>query len=192
MLTIGHSTLSSGIFVKILKENGVASLADIRTIPKSGHNPQFERGALSESLAAAGIGYQWLPELGGLRRLRPDLDGLNAGWKNASFRGYADYMQSAEFSTALDGLMVLEDRVFAAKPNARMVIMCAEAVPWRCHRSLVADALLARGRPVEDIFFDAKGTSKRRPHRLTSFAHVEGTRLWYPPPTSELVFENQS
>jgi len=187
MLTVGHSTLSPEIFLKILEQNAVASLVDIRTIPKSRHNPQFEQGALSKTLAAAGIAYEWFPDLGGLRKTLRELDGLNAGWVNASFRGYADYMQSEEFSSAIDRLLALESRLPKRPPNAA-VIMCAEAVPWRCHRSLVGDALLARGHSVEDIFFDRQGTSKRQPHRLTKFARVEGTRVWYPPAELELDF----
>lgn len=185
MLTIGHSTLSPEIFLKILEQNAVASLVDIRTIPKSRHNPQFEQAALRNTLSGAGIAYEWFPDLGGLRKTRRELDDLNGGWVNASFRGYADYMQSEEFSSAIHRLLALEDRL--RPPNAA-VIMCAEAVPWRCHRSLVGDALLARGRSVEDIFFDRHGTSKRQPHRLTKFAQVEGTRVWYPPAEPRLDF----
>lgn len=188
MLTIGHSTLSPEIFLKVLEQNAVASLVDIRTIPKSRHNPQFEQEALAKTLAAAGIAYEWFPDLGGLRKTRRELDGLNAGWVNASFRGYADYMQSEEFRSAIDRLLAREALLPSQPPNAA-VIMCAEAVPWRCHRSLVADALLARGQAVEDIFFDRQGTSKRRPHRMTKFARVEGTRVWYPPVELSLDFD---
>lgn len=181
MLTIGHSTLPIETFLKILEENGVACLADIRTIPRSRHNPQFAREALAEALAPESVAYHWLPALGGLRRLRKELGGLNAGWANASFRGYADYMQTAEFATAIDQLLAL-------RPESGVAIMCAEAVPWRCHRSLVADALLVRGISVEHIFYDRHGASKRRPHRLTSFARVEDTRLWYPGESLDLGF----
>ncbi len=172
MLTVGHSTLPIETFLAILRENHVRHLVDIRTIPKSRHNPQFAQDALSESLQDAKIGYRWEPRLGGLRRARKDSS--NMGWRNPSFRGYADYMQTDQFAVALEDLLERPDAEHTA-------LMCAEAVPWRCHRSLVADALLVRGIDVSDITYDAKGTSQSKPHALTSFAHVDGTRLWYPP-----------
>jgi uncharacterized protein (DUF488 family) len=171
MLTIGHSTLPIKIFVAILKENGVRWLVDIRTIPKSRHNPQFAQEDLEPSLQDAGIAYRWQKSLGGLRHARKDT--INTGWRNASFRGYADYMQTAEFKAAMDELL-------QASPQEHTAIMCAEAVPWRCHRSLVADALLVRGIEVEDIYYTAKGHSRREPHKLTRFARVKGKKLWYP------------
>ena len=171
MLTIGHSTLPIEIFLAILRDNGVRVLADIRTVPKSRHNPQFAQENLAPALKAAGIDYRWHRDLGGLRHARKD--SINTGWRNASFRGYADYMQTPEFAAALSELM-------KDAPQAHTALMCAEAVPWRCHRSLVADALTAHGVAVEDITYTAKGNSRREPHKLTPFARVEGERLWYP------------
>ncbi|HUV95962.1 MAG TPA: DUF488 domain-containing protein [Acidobacteriaceae bacterium] len=171
MFTIGHSTLAIEVFLRALQDNGVTLLVDVRTIPQSRHNPQFGREALSASLRAAGIEYRWMRSLGGLRKAQKD--SINTGWRNASFRGYADYMQTEAFQEALQELMELEK-------EATVTIMCSEAVPWRCHRSLIGDALLVRGHSVEDIFVAATGKSHRKPHALTSFARVEGTRLWYP------------
>jgi len=165
--TIGHSTRPAIEFLEILAAHGVQRLADIRTIPRSRHNPQFNRENFPVSLRAAGIAYRHMPGLGGLRRPRPD--SINAGWRNASFRGFADYMQTAEFATNLEDLIH-----FAA--GERAAIMCAEAVPWRCHRSLIADALVARGIPVLDLFSAAEA----RPHRLTPFARIEGAQVTYP------------
>ena len=172
MFTIGHSTLPIDVFLRILEDNGVHWLVDIRTIPKSRHNPQFAQENLEKSLKEADIRYRWQKSLGGLRH--PRKDSINAGWRNSSFRGYADYMQTPEFTAALDELL-------AASSREHTAIMCAEAVPWRCHRSLVADALRVRGVEVEDIYYDAKGKSRRELHALTSFAKVQGDRLWYPP-----------
>lgn len=171
MFTIGHSTLAIEIFLAILRENGVQWLVDIRTIPKSRHNPQFAQENLEDSLKNAGISYRWQKSLGGLRH--PLKDSINMGWRNGSFRGYADYMQTPAFAAALDELM-------AVSPQEHTTVMCAEAVPWRCHRSLVADALMVRGVAVEDIYYDAKGHSHCEPHKLTPFAQVKGERLWYP------------
>jgi uncharacterized protein (DUF488 family) len=178
MLTIGHSTLALATFLSILRENGVRVLVDIRTIPKSRHNPQFVSETLSKALQESGIEYQWQRGLGGLRKPRKEMAGvvpLNAGWLNVSFRGYADYMQTPEFAAALDSQLARTD-------SSHTVLMCAEAVPWRCHRSLVADALIARGCPVEHILYDTNGVSHRQAHRLTSFAQVDGERVWYPAP----------
>ena len=172
MFTIGHSTLPIETFLAILKDNGVQSLVDIRTIPKSRHNPQFAQENLERSLTESKINYRWLKSLGGLRH--PQKDSINAGWRNTSFRGYADYMQTPEFASAIDELL-------ASSQHGRTTVMCAEAVPWRCHRSMVADALIVRGIEVEDLYYDAKGHSRREPHKLTSFARVKGKRLWYPP-----------
>ena len=143
------------------------TLADVRTIPRSRHNPQFEGAALGRSLSTAGIDYLAMPALGGLRHARKDSP--NGGWRNASFRGYADYMQTEAFDAALKSLIHLSRQ-------ARTAIMCAEAVPWRCHRSLVADALSVRGVPVVEIL----SPTSSRMHRLTPFAHVEGLRITYP------------
>lgn len=168
--TIGHSNRSIEEFVELLKRNHIACVLDIRTVPKSRHNPQFGQDQLPGSLAAAGIEYRYLAGLGGLRRPRPDSP--NAGWRNTSFRGYADYMQTEEFARNLDSVIELaQDR--------RCALMCAEAVPWRCHRSLVADALLVRGIPVEEII----GPQTPRPHKLTPFAHVDGLHITYPSDT---------
>src|SRR5262249_37713681 len=139
-------------------------LIDIRTVPRSRRNPQFNKDQLPESLAACGIGYEHLAALGGLRRARADSP--NTGWRNTSFRGYADYMSTPEFR---DGL---ETRLDRARRH-RCAIMCAEAVPWRCHRSLVADAVLAKGIPAIDIM----SATQAHPHRMTRFARVEGTGL---------------
>ena len=165
--TVGHSTRAIGEFVAILKAYGIALLVDIRTIPRSRRNPQFNRENLPGSLAQAGIEYHHLPGLGGLRRPRPD--SINTAWRNASFRGYADYMQTDAFSSNLEQLIELA----AGKPTA---IMCAEAVPWRCHRSLVADALAARGIEVVEILSEAK----TQPHSMTPFARVDGEQVTYP------------
>lgn len=176
MYTIGHSTLQMEVFVHVLRENGVGAIADIRTIPKSRHNPQFWGDALERSLTAESIGYRWIQHLGGLRRPIKELGGdtpLNGGWRNMSFRGFADYMQTPEFAAGMEELL----RFAAASPTA---ILCAEAVPWRCHRSLVADALLVRGITVYEIFHDPRGGSHRRLHKLTPFARTEDTRVWYP------------
>ena len=166
--TIGHSTLPIDTFIDLLRGNGIARVLDVRTVPRSRHNPQFNRDALPASLAAADIAYAHLAALGGLRHSHADSP--NTGWHNLSFRGYADYMQSPEFAKAVQ-------QVAELAPVERCVLMCAEAVPWRCHRSMIGDALLVRGILVEDII----GPKQRRPHVLTSFAHVEGTRITYPP-----------
>jgi len=167
ILTIGHSTRPIDEFIKLLRQHGVERLVDIRTIPRSRHNPQFNSAALAKSLEDNGIGYVHLKELGGHRH--PRRDSINTGWRNVSFRGYADYMQTAEFEGALRRLLQLcEDKHCAA--------MCAEAVPWRCHRSLLADALVARGIPVEHIF----SGSRRELHSLTPFARIENGRVTYP------------
>jgi uncharacterized protein (DUF488 family) len=165
--TIGHSNRPLGTFLDLLDTHEIARVIDVRTVPRSRHNPQFNRDALGESLAASAIGYVHLPGLGGLRHARPDSP--NTGWNNRSFRGYADYMQSPEFAENVERVMDLAS-------EGRCALMCAEAVPWRCHRSLIGDALLVRGVRVEDIM----GPGKRRPHVLTAFAHVDATRITYP------------
>jgi uncharacterized protein (DUF488 family) len=167
ILTIGHSTRPIETFLALLTAHDVRTLADVRTIPRSRHNPQFEQHALAASLEAAGIDYRHMPDLGGLRRPRPD--SINSAWKNASFRGYADYMQTPAFETALGALIALAQR-------GNVAVMCAEAVPWRCHRSLIADALLARGIEVREIV----STAATRAHRLTSWATVVDGRVTYP------------
>ena len=168
VLTIGHSTHPIDEFVEILRAHQVGLLVDVRTVPKSRHNPQFNSDALAESLSGAGIGYERMAALGGLRHPRPDSP--NGGWRNDSFRGYADYMQTQPFAEALE---VLLDRA----AERRTAIMCAEAVPWRCHRSIIADALVVRSIPVLHIM----SATSARPHTLHSFARVEGRRIMYPP-----------
>jgi uncharacterized protein (DUF488 family) len=154
-------------FVALLKAHRIKLVADVRTIPRSRHNPQFNRDALSETLRGAGIEYVHLPELGGLRKSRTD--STNMGWRNLSFRGYADYMETPEFENGMKRLMELA----GIQPTA---IMCAEAVPWRCHRSLIADALVARGAEV----FELSSVTRAQPHKVTPFARIEGTRVSYP------------
>jgi len=170
--TIGHSTLPIDQFIALLRANGVDCLLDIRTVPKSRHNPQYHQDNLPGALEAAGIGYRHLPGLGGLRRPHPDSP--NGGWRNTSFRGYADYMQTPEFARNV------EDVIALARAR-RCCLMCAESVPWRCHRSLVADALLVRGVPVEHII-----GNKRKPHTLTPFARADGLAITYPPEQATL------
>ena len=167
ILTVGHSTRSLDEFIALLRAHGVTLLADVRTVPRSRRNPQFNRDTLPAALAAAGIAYRHLPGLGGLRRPRPD--STNLAWDNEGFRGFADYMGTPEFEAALAEVLELARR-------ARMAVMCAEAVPWRCHRSLIADALVARGVYVEHIL----GPARRQPHALTRFARIEGGRVVYP------------
>jgi uncharacterized protein YeaO (DUF488 family) len=165
---VGHSTRKRSDFIELLRAHGVVQLIDVRTIPRSRHNPQFNRAVLSRTLRRTGIGYRHIAGLGGLRHAQRN--SINAGWRNMSFRGYADYMQASDFKMALRKLTGLATR-------KRVALMCAEAVPWRCHRSLIADALLIRGFPVEEI----QSTTRTRPHLLTPWAHVEGTRITYPP-----------
>jgi uncharacterized protein (DUF488 family) len=165
--TIGHSNRSIEEFVELLRAHGVERVADVRTIPRSRHNPQFNRESLSRSLRNRRIAYRHFRALGGLRH--PRKDSLNMGWRNASFRGFADYMLTPEFRQALAKLIVLARE----RPVA---VMCAEAVPWRCHRSLIADALAVRGIDVRHI------TSRTRAaeHELHEMAKVEGERITYP------------
>lgn len=168
VFTIGHSTLPIERFIATLETYGIVQLIDVRKIPRSRHNPQYGSEALAESLREAGIDYRWMQALGGLHHSRPDSP--NGGWRNTSFRGYADYMQSAAFRDGVEELV-------AISRDTTTAIMCAEAVPWRCHRSLVADALTVRGVPAAEIF----SQTSCRPHKLTPFAHVEGTEITYPP-----------
>jgi uncharacterized protein (DUF488 family) len=174
IFTIGHSTLPIERFTALLQTYGIQKLADVRTVPRSRHNPQFNADALDASLRAAGIGYLPMTSLGGLRHPRPDSP--NTGWRNKSFRGYADYMQTSAFHNAVDQLAEIGR-------HARVAIMCAEAVPWRCHRSLVADALNVRDVPVIEIMSE----SSYRPHKLTPFARVEGDAITYPPQQPKLL-----
>ena len=167
VFTIGHSTRTIAELIRLLKAHGVQRVIDVRTMPRSRHNPQFNRPGLSRSLHNARIHYRHLPGLGGLRHARRD--STNTAWRNASFRGYADYMQTAAFEESLDQCVAL------AKQE-RVVLMCAEAVPWRCHRSMIADALLARGIEAREI----ASAVRTRSHTLTPWARVNGTRVTYP------------
>jgi uncharacterized protein (DUF488 family) len=167
VLTIGHSTRELAEFIVLLQAHGVNMIADVRTVPRSRHNPQFNQETLPEALKAAGIAYVHLPGLGGLRHARAD--SANTAWRNASFRGFADYMQTDEYAENIARLTKLAGQ-------AHVALMCAEAVPWRCHRSLIADSLLVRGLAVEHIM----SKTHRQPHALTPWARVEGARITYP------------
>lgn len=169
--TIGHSTRELAEFVEVLQTYKITQLVDVRSVPRSRHTPQFNEDNLTKVLPQEGIAYIHLAALGGLRHTTKD--SINLGWRNASFRGYADYMQTPEFAAGIDELLRLA-------ANKTTVIMCAEAVPWRCHRSLIGDALLVRGHEVLDIF-DEKTC---KPETLTSFAHVTGLSLTYPAPAN--------
>jgi uncharacterized protein (DUF488 family) len=165
--TVGHSTHSLGNFRQLLQSRGIEKVIDIRTIPRSRHNPQFNQETLPGDLTAFGIGYVHMPGLGGLRHSRKD--SVNTGWRNSSFRGFADYMQTEDFEKNIEILL-------RQVKKERVVLMCAEALPWRCHRSLIADALVVRGISVEHIM----SPTKIQPHELTLFALVQGTQLIYP------------
>jgi len=165
--SLGHSTRPIEAFLALLTGHGIERLGDIRTIPQSRRHPHFGRAALERSTAAAGVAYVHLPGLGGLRKPRPD--SINTAWRDAGFRGYADYMQTPAFAAAIDELIALA-RV------ERVAVMCAEAVPWRCHRQLLADALVTRGIDVQEI----ESASRTRPHALTQWARVHGTAVTYP------------
>lgn len=176
LYTIGHSTRPIDEFLAILQTHQIDALQDVRTVPGSRRNPQFGAAALAASFQDAKIAYVPRKDLGGLRRPRPDSP--NAGWRNDSFRGYADYMQTEGFAQALEQLM-------KDAHGHRTVIMCAEAVPWRCHRSLIADALTIRGVEVEHIM----SQSRTQPHTLTSFAFVDGESLTYPAQPGQLTLD---
>jgi uncharacterized protein (DUF488 family) len=179
VFTVGHSTRPLEEFISLLRAHGIRRLVDIRTVPRSARNPQFNRETLPKELERAGIEYRHLPGLGGLRR--PRRDSINRGWRNDSFRGYADYMQTEAFVENLESLIALSR-------EAKVAIMCAEAVPWRCHRSLVGDALLARGVDV----FDIMTPKSAKPHSMTSFAAVQGPNVTYPAAELELPFAEDS
>jgi uncharacterized protein (DUF488 family) len=174
VFTVGHSTLPIEKFLTLLAAYCIEQVGDVRTVPRSRRNPQFNADALGASLATAGISYVPMRELGGLRKPRPDSP--NAGWRNASFRGYADHMQTEEFGRGLERLVELAS-------ERRTAVMCAEAVPWRCHRSLVADALFVRGIAVVEILSE----TSYREHSLTPFARVAGTAVTYPPAQDRLL-----
>jgi hypothetical protein len=167
VLTVGHSTRTLEEFIGLLQAYGAARVVDVRTVPRSRHNPQFNKDSLPDSLKKVDLSYIHMPGLGGLRHAKPD--SINMGWRNASFRGYADYMQTPEFRQSLEEFIQLANR-------ERSVLMCAEAVPWRCHRSLIADALLVRGIRTEDIL----SPTQSRVHTLTPFAKVRGITIMYP------------
>jgi uncharacterized protein (DUF488 family) len=167
VLTVGHSTRPLEAFLALLRAHRVTLVADVRRMPGSRRHPHFGRDALAASLRAAGIGYAHLPALGGRRRPAPDSP--NAGWTNASFRAYADHMLTGEFERGMADLLALAR-------GQRVAVMCAEAVPWRCHRSLLADALVARGVAVEHVL----GPERAEPHALRPWAEVQGARVTYP------------
>jgi len=167
VLTIGHSTRPLPAFLELLKAHRVELLVDVRTVPRSRHNPQFNRDRLPDDLARAEISYVHMSGLGGLRR--PRADSVNLGWRNSGFRGYADYMQTQEFQSNLDALV-------RHAAGARTAIMCAEMVPWRCHRSLIADALTIISIDVQHIIT----AGRAEPHRLTASARVCDDRVMYP------------
>ena len=168
VLTIGHSTRPLADFIDLLKAHEVVRLVDVRTVPRSRHNPQYHIDTLPGALSDAGIAYHHVAGLGGFRKTHPGSP--NTGWRNASFRGYADYMQTPEFAACL------ADLIRTARRD-RSALMCAEAVPWRCHRSLIADALVVHGLPVAEI----TSRNRREAHRLTPFARVNGLSITYPP-----------
>ena len=167
VFTIGHSTRELATLIGMLRAHGIEKLIDVRTVPRSRKNPQFNRDTLPAALRAAGIGYTHMAGLGGLRHTRPD--SINTGWHNASFRGYADYMQTPEFAENIEQLIV-------HATGQRIALMCAEAVPWRCHRSLIADALTIRGVEAREI----RSLTRTEAHKLTPFARVDGLRITYP------------
>ncbi|MGH2632112.1 MAG: DUF488 family protein, partial [Tepidiformaceae bacterium] len=168
IFTVGHSTRPIGAMLDMLRANHIDLLVDVRTVPRSRHNPQYSREALVPALSEAGIEYQHEAELGGLRRPRPD--SINGAWHNESFRGFADHMRTPQFNRALDELLV-------ASGERRIALLCAEGNPFRCHRSLIADAILARG--LFSCEIAANGRPK--PHQLTSFARIENQLVKYPP-----------
>jgi uncharacterized protein (DUF488 family) len=168
VLTVGHSTRTLAEFIRLLQLHAVTCVVDVRTVPRSRHNPQFNEDSLPASLKKVGLDYVHIAGLGGLRHAKKDSQ-INLGWRNASFRGYADYMLTPEFEKSLKQLIRLTQ-------HDRIALMCAEAVPWRCHRSLIADALLVRGIRTEDIM----SPTRRQIHTLTPFAKVRGTTVTYP------------
>lgn len=167
IFTIGHSTRTAAEFLDLLRVHGVQQIADVRTVPKSARHPQFNALTLDAFLDSHGVSYRHFPTLGGLRT--PRADSINTGWRHPGFRGYADHMQTPAFAQGVDDLLL-----YAA--NGRTAVMCAEAVWWRCHRQLLADALLVRAVPVRHIL-DAKAP---KPHQLSEFARTDRGRIWYP------------
>jgi uncharacterized protein (DUF488 family) len=177
--TVGHSTRTLDAFLELLQAHEVKLLVDVRTIPRSRKNSQFNKETFPLALKQVDIDYLHMPELGGLRK--PRVHSSNTGWRNASFRGYADYMQTEDCEKYLQTLMELGK-------NQQVAIMCAEAVPWRCHRSLIGDALQVRNIPVEDILTK----TRRQSHRFTSFAKVNGTHITYPADEEAEVHETEN
>src|ERR1035437_751583 len=173
VMTIGHSTRTLDEFIGLLQAHAVTRVVDVRTIPRSRHNPQFNKDSLPDSLKKAGLCYVHMAGLGGLRHAKAD--SINSGWRNTSFRGYADYMQTPEFGRNLQELIRLSK-------HERIAIMCAETLPWRCHRSLIADALQVRGIRAENIM----SLTHCPVHTLTPFAKVRGTTITYPAEDSQL------
>jgi uncharacterized protein (DUF488 family) len=167
VFTVGHSTRPIDAFTHLLKAHGIQRVIDVRSFPRSRHNPQFSRDLLCSSLQRWRIHYSHLPGLGGRRH--PRKDSRNTGWRNPSFRGYADYMETPAFATAVDQCLALAQK-------ERVALMCAEAVPWRCHRSLIADALLARGVEAREI----TSATAARPYALRPWARVNGIHVMYP------------
>lgn len=167
ILTVGHSTRTAREFTELLHAHDIEGLADVRRFPGSRRHPHFSRDALETSLTTESIAYRHLPELGGRRTSRPD--SANTGWQVAAFRAYADYMASDDFARGLDALLA-----FAS--GRRVAVMCAEAQWWRCHRRLIADALVARGIEVRHIM----SPTRAQPHELTSFARIDGNDVTYP------------
>ena len=174
VMTIGHSTRTIEEFIHLLRVHGATCVVDVRTMPRSAHNPQFNRDSLARHLEDFGLKYVYMPGLGGLRKAKRSSS--NGGWRNCSFRGYADYMQTCEFVASL------EEAIRTAK-QYRIALMCAEALPWRCHRSLIADALLVRGIRTDDIM----SATRSRIHTLTPFAQVQGTMIDYPAETASPI-----
>jgi uncharacterized protein (DUF488 family) len=172
VLTVGHSNRPLDEFLQLLQIHRVALVVDVRKMPRSRANPQFNQNSLPQALQDLGIDYLYLPALGGLRKRRPDSP--NTGWRNASFQAYADYMLTPDFARGLQDLL-------RQAQGQRAAVMCAEALPWRCHRSLIADALVVRGVPVEHILSAARS----QPHTLRPWARVRGTRITYPDPEKD-------
>ncbi|MBM3770469.1 MAG: DUF488 domain-containing protein [Acidimicrobiia bacterium] len=168
LFTVGHSTHTAATFLALLSAHQIDAVADVRLVPQSRRHPHFAQHALEAFLDEAGIAYRHFRDLGGHRRPRPDSP--NGAWQNESFRGYADHLATAAWRSAMDELLRWEE------PSRRLALMCAESVWWRCHRQLIADALVARGREVWHI------TSTAPPvrHTLTPFARTEGQHVWYP------------
>ena len=173
VLTVGHSTRPLSEFIALLAAHSASRLIDVRTVPRSRRNPQFNRDTLPAALEISGIRYMHVAGLGGFRRTRPG--SLNMGWRNVSFRGFADYMQTPEFVENLGSLIEQAKR-------ERIALMCAESVPWRCHRSLIADALVVQGIRAEEII----NATRLQAHTLTPFAKVEGRIITYPPQAPSL------